>query len=238
MGDLDDRLKKSNLKLTDFRERISKRSNLLKEIEAEIQKRKDYSVQLSEKDKFLRTRLIRNTEMKSALQNLADIAGYKLTSLEKNQFFVNPLDNSNNTSSQNENPFLTDEEGEQVIVNSRNLTDALMDKWEKSKNSSTYTRYIEMAYAEVDSILANDKQTLIDVIRKLKTNEFKLKELEQLRVKVNASLARLNELEAHLANVIDHDMQISNTVRQLEKQMAQFSQENLKASNPIKNDQE
>ena len=122
-------------------------------------------------------------------------------------------------------------EDDSQLVNSRNLTNTLVDKWEKSKNSSTYTRYIEMAYSEVDSILANDKQTLIDVIRKLKTNEYKLKELEQLRIKVNISLTRLNELESSLTNLIKHDLQISNTVRQLEKQMVQFNQETSNSNN-------
>lgn len=230
LGDLEDRLKKSNLKLADFKERIFKRTNLLKEIEREIEKRKEYSLQLSEKDKFLRTRLIRNTEMKSALQNLADIAGYKLNSVEKNQFFT-----ETNSSSENISSFL--DEDETQMVNSRNLTNALVDKWEKSKNSSTYTRYIEMAYTEVDSILATDKQTLIDVIRKLKTNEYKLKELEQLRIKVNSSLVRLNELESSLSNLINHDLQISNTVKLLEKQMLQFNQENMNSfQNNKKND--
>lgn len=226
LGDLEDRLKKSNIKLADFKERIYKRTNLLRQIEREIEKRKEYSQQLSDKDKFLRTRLIRNTEMKSALQNLADIAGYKLNSLEKNQYF------SDSNSSENLSSILNEEESR--VVNSRNLTNVLVDKWEKSKNSSTYTRYIEMAYAEVDSILATDKQTLIDVIRQLKTNEFKLKELEQLRNKVNSSLARLNELETSLTNLINHDLQISNTVKLLEKQMLQFNQENM---NNFKNNQ-
>lgn len=226
LGDLEDRLKKSNIKLTDFKERIYKRTNLLRQIEHEIEKRKEYSQQLSEKDKFLRTRLIRNTEMKSALQNLADIAGYKLNSIEKNQYF------SDSNSSENLSSILNEDETQ--LVNSRNLTNVLVDKWEKSKNSSTYTRYIEMAYAEVDSILATDKQTLIDVIRKLKTNEYKLKELEQLRNKVNSSLARLNELETSLTNLINHDLQISNTVKLLEKQMLQFNQENM---NNLKNNQ-
>ncbi|CAF0959094.1 unnamed protein product [Brachionus calyciflorus] len=219
LGDLEDRLKKSNLKLADFKERIFKRTTLLKEIEREIEKRKEYSLQLSEKDKFLRTRLIRNTEMKSALQNLADIAGYKLNTIEKNQYLLE------SNSSENLNSILNEDETQ--VVNSRNLTNALVDKWEKSKNSSTYTRYIEMAYAEVDSILVADKQTLIDLIRKLKTNEYKLKELEQLRVKVNSSLTRLNELESSLSNLINHDLQISNTVKQLEKQMVQFNQDNM-----------
>lgn len=228
LGDLDDRLKKSNLKLTDFKDRITKRANLLREIEQEMDKRREYSQQLSEKDKFLRTRLIRNTEMKSALQNLADIAGYKLNSIEKNQFYSNSEVSNSSSLNENSNTFFSDSDAE--IVNSRNLTNVLVDKWEKSKNSSTYTRYIEMAYAEVDSILANDKQTLIDVIRKLKTNEYKLKELEQLKLKVTSSLSRLNELESSLENVINHDVQIANTVRQLEKQMIQFSQENVNSN--------
>ena len=88
-----------------------------------------------------------------------------------------------------------------------------------SINNSTYTRYIEMAYAEVSSILSADKQMLIEVIRKLKTNEIKLKELEQLKVKVSASLKRLSEFASRLGDVFKHDSQIADAVRQMKAQI-------------------
>ena len=202
LGDLEDRLKKSNIKSDDFQDRIHKRTNLLNDIESEIEKRKAYSNELMEKDKLLRTRLIRNTEMKSALQNLADIAGYKLNSMEKLSIY-----------SGNENGTLIN-----LDENTRNLTSLLGERLAES-NNTTYTRYIEMAYVEVDTMLANDKQTLVDVIRKLKTNEAKLKELEQLRVKVNSSLKILNEYEGKLVSMISHDNQIAKTVKQLEEEI-------------------
>jgi hypothetical protein len=77
-GDIDDRLAKSNMQLNDLQERIKKRAELNDQIEKEIVRRRNYAQELSEKDKVLRNRLVRNTEMKSALTNLADIAGYKL----------------------------------------------------------------------------------------------------------------------------------------------------------------
>ena len=86
-------------------------------------------------------------------------------------------------------------------------------------NSGSYTRYIEMAYSEVESILVKDKQTLINLIRKLKTNDNKLKELEKLKVNVNSSLNRLNEYNANLINIINRDKQIETTVKQLESQI-------------------
>lgn len=248
LGDLEDRLKKGTLKLNDFKERIVKRTNLLKEIEMELERRKDLAIQLSEKDKFLRTRLIRNTEMKSQLQNLADIAGYKLTSLDKkkeiysnsvptlelmdtNSTLIQKQDLIPSSSFSSSSSLTLGEDEELTLIKNKNLSDSLVDKWEKSKNSSTYTRYIEMAYAEVDSILTHDKQTLIDVIRQVKTNEFKLKELEQLKIKANASLSRLIELESNLSNVINHDTQIATTLKMLEKQMLKFNTENVSKLN-------
>jgi hypothetical protein len=77
-GDIDDRLVKNHAQLNDLQERIKKRTELNDQIEKEIVRRRAYAQELSEKDKMLRNRLVRNTEMKSALTNLADIAGYKL----------------------------------------------------------------------------------------------------------------------------------------------------------------
>ena len=75
LSDLEDRLVKSNSKLLDFNGRIEKRSNLYEKIKEEIIRRKDLSADLVVKTKDVRNRLIKNTAMKSAIQNLADIAG-------------------------------------------------------------------------------------------------------------------------------------------------------------------
>ena len=210
LGDLKDRLKKSEIRSSHFKERIVKRTNLLNDIENELAKRKEFSTELLEKDKVLRTRLIRNTEMKSALLNLADIAGYKLNTIEKYNSLIENQNNNNDTLHN-----LTD-------LNESNYTNLLINKIgnaQKSLNTSSYTRYIEMAYTEVDQILINDKQALIDIIRKLKTNESKLQELEQLKIKVNSSINRLNEFESKLIIMINHDTQIENTINKLEKQI-------------------
>ncbi len=205
-GDLDDRLKKAYTKLADFRERITKRSNLLKEILSEIDKRHIVAEQLTSRDKFLRTRLIRNTEMKSALQNLADIAGYKLNPTDH--------DDSNTDATQLPSTVLSILKNTSVDTNiSHVLADSL------TTNNSTYTRYIELAYTEVNEILTNDKQELIEVIRRLKTNEMKLSELGQLSVKVKESLARLREFESRLGTLISHESEIANTLVGLEKKI-------------------
>ncbi len=177
---------------------------MLNDIESEINKRKEYSIDLQDKDKMLRNRLIRNTEMKSALQNLADIAGYKLNTLNSFKKNLNNISFLNFTEKQ------------------KNYTNLLINRFAsdtKSLNSNSYTRYIEMAYAEVDQILIADKQTLIEVIRKLKTNKSKLKELVQLKIKVSLSLNRLNEFESKLVNMIKHDTQIQSTINKLETQI-------------------
>ncbi len=220
LGDLEDRLKKSTIKSIDFKERISKRTSLLNEIIKEIDRRRQFSIDLSSKDKLLRTRLIRNTEMKSALQNLADIAGYKLKTIENHVAMNSDEISKNNKHSEilllaQNYPILVNESFE----NPRNISSLLADSLADIAKNNTYTRYIELAYSEVNSILTNDKQTLIEVIRKLKTNEFKLKELEQLKVKVNTSLKRLIEIESKLNSMIMHDSEIAKTVKNLENQI-------------------
>jgi hypothetical protein len=230
LDDLQDRLKKSNLKLNGLKERIEKRTSLLNEIDNEIKKRREYSLRLTESDKILRTRLLRNTEMKSALQNLADIAGYKLNEAEKEKYYGDLSfnnDNNNNIkleNNMNENENLTYALVKRLIPNENKLNRII-------NNSGSYTRYIEMAYSEVESILAKDKQTLIDLIRKLRTNDVKLKELEKLKVNVNSSLNRLNEYNANLINIINRDKQIETTVKQLESQIKLNSIKNNSPNN-------
>jgi len=71
----------------------------------------------------------------------------------------------------------------------------------------------------VNEILTNDKQELIEVIRRLKTNGMKLSELGQLSVKVKESLARLREFESRLGTLISHESEIANTLVGLEKKI-------------------
>ncbi len=221
-GDLDDRLKKAYTKLSDFSERITKRSELLKEINSEIDKRRLLTEQFRGKDKFLRTRLIRNTEMKSALQNLADIAGYKL----------NLTDDKNTDDVELPKKVLNILKNTASEANiSHVLADSLLT------NNSTYTRYIELAYTEVNDILTADKQELIEVIRKLKTNEMKLTELEQLSIKIKESLARLREFENRLSTLISHESEIANTLIGLEKKIKfnKFDSDMIEKNHKIKN---
>ncbi len=193
LGDLEDRLQKNQVKLVEFKERIRKRASLLDEILKEISNRKMYLMKLNEKDRFLRNRLIRNTEMKSALQNLADIAGYKLENLHETNTLLSEKFNIHN-----------------------NLTSIFEQNFTDSNSTVTYTRYIEMAYAEVQTMLKSDKLTLIEVIRNLKANELKLKELDKLKTKVEESLNRLYDYKRKLVTMVKHDQQIKKTVNQLE----------------------
>lgn len=57
LGDLRDRLKKSKMKLADFRERIQSRTNLLDQVVNEIMRRRMMAIKLTDQDKKLRKRL-------------------------------------------------------------------------------------------------------------------------------------------------------------------------------------
>lgn len=174
--------------------------------------------------------------MKSALQNLADIAGYKLNIADSSQY-ISPDENLNAKVKAANLLFLS--QSYPILLNEtmnkskpRNITSLLANSLADIAKNNTYTRYIELAYAEVNNILANDKQTLIEVIRQLKTNEYKLKELDQLKNKVNASLKRLIEIEYKLNNMIIHDTEIAKTVKQLENKIKKNQlNENIKILN-------
>ncbi len=188
---------------------------MLNEIDKEIKKRKEFSIDLSEKDKVLRTNLLRNTEMKSALQNLADIAGYKLNSIKKKKIYS---DLNGNLLNENLTHVLLNKLNSENSFNSGNLIANVKNKYFKN-NSVSYTSYIEMAYNEVKSNLIEDKQTLIVIIRNLKTNEGKLKDLEKLNKKVNSSLTKLKDYTLNLINILNRDKQIEKTLRQLISQI-------------------
>jgi hypothetical protein len=211
LGDLEDRLRKSRAQQIDFVERIKKRTTLFDQIEKEISRRRAYAQNLSEKDKLLRNRLIRNTEMKSALINLADIAGYKL----------DPSKIQISDTTVNENASTKTELNAKRLSNTLSSLTPVADSLASMNPSinNTYTRYIEMAYSEVESILSTDKQTLIDVIRNIKDNEEKLRDLEKLKIKVDNSLSRLKYLENKLDILIKQYTEIANVLRQLKKTM-------------------
>lgn len=191
LSDLEDRLNKSRLKLKDFNDRIKKRTQLLSEISNEIERRKDLAKDFIEKDKQLRSRLLRNTEMKSAITNLADLAEYKLSNRRQNTNFESDI-----------NELLKKEN------NSVKLDKALNSK---ELNST----FIEMAYNEINNILAYDKQTLMQLIRKKLTNDYKLKELEKLKVNVDGSLKKLESSKQRLSQMIQHDADIDDILKQL-----------------------
>jgi hypothetical protein len=186
LSDLEDRINKSEVKLSDFRDRIQKRKILYSEIIKEISRRKEMAKKFIEKDKQLRARLLRNTEMKAAINNLAEIAEYKLSSRHhKNSAHLK----QNNLTELNTNQTLS--------YNEMNNT------------------FIEMAYVEINNILALDKQTLVQVIRKKLNNDFKLKELINLEKKVSESLVRLESSEIRLKQLIAHDKDVDDILSQL-----------------------
>ena len=186
LSDLEDRLNKSELKLSDFQDRIQKRKTLYTEIKKEITRRKDMAKSFVERDKQLRSRLLRNTEMKAAINNLAEIAEYKLTSPHRAHSAESTLNNDT-----------------QLEINK---------KFNYNEMNNTF---IEMAYVEINNILALDKRTLVQVIRNKLNNDFKLKELENLEKKVSESLKRLESSEIRLNQLIKHDRNVDDILRQL-----------------------
>jgi hypothetical protein len=238
LGDLDDRLNKSNLKLADIDDRSVKRTALVQEIEREVLKRQAYARALTKKDKFLRARLLRNTEMKSAMQNLAVIAGYKLDSHDnrKDQSLNEVSDEKIDVAhEENLNEFDSVDQTTGPNDSKTNITNVFVDQLVKNRNNSSYTKYIQMAYDEIDASLTNDKLMLIDIIRRLKTNEAKLKELDHLKTKVAESLVKLSDYKVYLKTMIAHDSQIAQNVKQLEQQIDNVRKVNEESNKMEKN---
>lgn len=152
--------------------------------------------------------------MKSALLNLADIAGIKINLSSQNS--ENNIGYEHVANNQVSDGYInilrnsTDPQAFSHFLKSVNLN---------RTNNTTYTQYIEMAYTEVSQILVKDKQTLIENFRTLKTNENKLVELEQLKVKVSNSLARLKTFKARMNVLITHEAEITNILLGLEKKI-------------------
>ncbi len=216
LSDLNDRLKKSKVKISDFRERIQKRTHLLERIRKEIQKRKEDELNYSQKDSFLRKRLIRNTQMKTAIQNLAKIAEYSLDQGENENLLPKFIENELGTLNNQENKPNND------------LNQVFNVSLQNLQINNTYTKYIQMAYAEINENLINDKQSLIEIVRRKMNNDKKLKKLEVLDEKVDTSLVKLRELERSLNQLIQHDTNIQNVLNELKNQTGNTLDENSK----------
>lgn len=245
LGDLKDRLKKNKIKIEDFHERIKKRRNLLDQIVKEIIRRRMLALKFTEQDKQLRkrlqlkvfkayiikllltkinqSRLIRNIEIKSAIQHLAEIAGYKLiNSQQSEESSLLPDTNSN----QNDYEMLAtrilyssqsmyeDETKNKTNQDATTIQDSNESELNNNKNGN-YTLHIQAAYNQINQNFSRDKQLIIELVRMKKNNEFKLKELERLRVKVSNSLAKLKQLDENLAQMIKNDVNIEEALVKL-----------------------
>lgn len=100
-----------------------------------------------------------------------------------------------------------------ISDSSENLID--LDEAMNNKNGSSYTYYIQMAYNQINDNLGRDKELIIEIIRKKKNNDFKLKELEKLKVKVNNSLSKLKHLDENLILIIKSDESIESILNKL-----------------------
>ena len=207
LNDLDDRLNKSNSTINDFRERIQKRTKLLNEITNEVNQRKTIRKSLEIKEKTLRNVLVKNTEIKSAVENLANVAQVKLASSHDraNQFSINNLNiieiidqDGNLTNERNKEPQST---------NTYNL-DSL-------KHRDPNNTYIQTAYDDLNEILTHDKRVLIELAKSRLENEYKIKEFEKLQQRVETSLQKIKELENNLSKLINHDNDVKEILRQL-----------------------
>lgn len=222
LGDLKDRIKKSRIKIDDFRKRIDKRTRLLDEVVREINRRKSYALKLTENDRLLRKSLIRSNEMKKAINNLAHIAGYKLSegkfSLNKSNPSDEDLNNQDGLTS-NEQPARN---GNDEADNDDSQVKSSPDEenfYDKRVKNASYVEmiYIQMTYNRVNEILARDKQMIIELVRRIKNNSFKLKELEKLRLKIDNQLAKLKLFDAKLADFVRNEIEIETILTKLVK---------------------
>lgn len=164
--------------------------------------------------------------MKYAIENLANVADYKLKSKPVHRLF----DNDETKMSSYKSALINS------TSDSKNLTHLISPLIAINRdNNGTYIYYIEMTYTEVNQILKNDKQALIEIIRKLRTNQHKLKELEKLKRKVKNSLERLTNYHNSLSTVIDHDKEIENTIYYLEQKIKNNEYEGDKSNLKLNN---
>lgn len=176
--------------------------------------------------------MIRNIEIRSAIQHLAEIAGYKLASTNSNSnqqseevnVSTNQLDYEMLASRVLENSDLEAANNNKTETNNQEseLTN-LVDKSEETDQPSlvalnqisNYTLHIQAAYNQVNQLFARDKQFIVELIRRKKNNDFKLRELEKLRVKVSNSLTKLKQLDENLGQMIRNDVGIEEALIRL-----------------------
>ena len=198
IDDINDRMTKNTVQLNYTLNLLGSREKLFSNIDLEISRIKSYIEELLEKLKSLRDRLRHNTRMKAALVELAKIAGFSLK--DKQNL-----------------PILTSNENKTMLKRSL-ATTLLLDRKNggyKMLDNNTYNQYIEMAYAEVNSVLASDKQMLLEVIRQKKDNAKRLKMLEALKLKVENSLKRFKLRADKLTDLIKKQTEIRNVLTQL-----------------------
>lgn len=256
IDDIKDRLKKHNLKLAHFEESVKNRSELSDQIQAEIYRRTAMLNELNESKKLIGSRLTRNNEMKSALINLASIIGYKLgnkkltaTMMTTDSVEVNEASSPSPGAGEASQPVALstdkrDVDSEKLInelqTNEANaiLAQSLTNNGNNNNNNNinrnvTYTRYIEMAYDEVISLLASDKQTLVMIIRSIKDNVEKLKELRKLKAKVDTSLKKLKFHENKLRSLIDYESKIDYILDELKNLIQNHQINNSNSQSPV-----
>ena len=215
IDDVNDRLNKNFIQMNYTEKLIVTREKLRVEIDRETSRRYSNADELREKHKTLRDRLTHNTKMKDALVELANIAGFSLKDNKKS-------DNNRLTESNDEEAQLIDEGENKTLLTGDSLAKKIFlsqgNNFKIGDNNS-YNQYIEMAYAEVNTVLSSDKQMLIEVIRQKKDNDKRLRKLETLKVKVESSLKKFKIRADKLADLIKKQIEIKTVLTQLKSFM-------------------
>lgn len=173
--------------------------------------------------------MIRNIEIRSAIQHLAEIAGYKLSSSGGSQL----SEEVNVSSNQLDYEMLASRvfENTDAVNNTAVEPEALVSEESEpplaalNQQMSNYTLHIQAAYNQVNQLFARDKQYIIELIRRKKSNDFKLKELDKLRVKVSNSLSKLKQLDENLGQMIRNDVGIEEALIRLSDRNHYIEQE-------------
>ncbi len=215
IDDVNDRLNKNFNQMNYTEKLIVTREKLRGEIDRETSRRYSNADELREKHKTLRDRLTHNTKMKDALVELANIAGFNLKDNKKSDSnrLAEPSDDDAQFIDESENKTLLTGEllAKKIFLSQGNGF--------KIGDNNSYNQYIEMAYAEVNTVLSSDKQMLIEVIRQKKDNDKRLQKLETLKVKVENSLKKFKIRADKLADLIKKQIEIKNVLTQLKNFM-------------------
>lgn len=223
IDDVNDRLNKNSVQMNYTMKLIATREKLRIEIDRETSRRYSNADELREKHKTLRDRLTHNTKMKDALVELANIAGFSLKDHKKTDGSSRIIE-----SSDDDTQLVDDNPENKTIITGESLAKKIFlsqGNAYKLGDNNSYNQYIEMAYAEVNTVLSADKQMLIEVIRQKKDNDKRLKKLETLKLKVENSLKRFNIRADKLTDLIKKQTKIKNVLTQL-KAFMQFQQMN------------